>query len=297
MRHALWRLTACLVVGATAAAAQQAPPSTDIYLLDLKVSEGRVQIGPPHNITDRDGYDNQPCFAPDGKSLLYNSHRDGQNDVYLYSLAERSLARVTETKESEYSPTFMPDGAHFSVVRVEADGTQRLWRFDLSGRNPALVLENVKPVGYHAWADETTVALFVLGTPPTLQIADTRTGKADVILQNVGRSLHKVPGRGAISFVHKASEKEWWVKLLEPGSRQVTPLVQTLPGSEDYAWTSDGALLMGQGSKLFEYKPGRDETWKEVADLALQGVGGITRLAVSPMGDRLALVGQRPGKR
>ena len=38
---------------------------------------------------------------------------------------ERRISRVTQTPESEYSPTVMADGAHISVVRVEADGTQR----------------------------------------------------------------------------------------------------------------------------------------------------------------------------
>ena len=41
------------------------------------------------------------------------------------------------------------------------------------------MLADVKPVGYHAWADDHTLALFVLGQPATLQLADTRTGKAE----------------------------------------------------------------------------------------------------------------------
>ena len=45
-----------------------------------------------------------------------------------------STTRVTNTPESEYSPTVTPDGAHISVIRVEADGTQRLWRFTIDGR-------------------------------------------------------------------------------------------------------------------------------------------------------------------
>ena len=64
------------------------------------------------------------------------------------------------------------------------------------------------------------------------------------------------------------------------------------PG-EDYAWTPDGKLLMGQGAKLFVWDPTLGGDWREIADLGSAGIGGITRLAVSPLGDRLALVAER----
>ncbi len=38
-------------------------------------------------------------------------------------------------------------------------------------------------------ADAATVALFVLGSPPTLQIADIRTGQVDVLAQGLPSAL------------------------------------------------------------------------------------------------------------
>src|SRR6266851_5239494 len=92
-------------------AAPAAPPDTEIFLAPLSARE-QPAVGRPTNITSSPGYDNKPSFTPEG----------------------------------EYSPTVTPDGAHISVIRVEADGTQRLWRFTLEGRAPELVLERVKPV-------------------------------------------------------------------------------------------------------------------------------------------------------
>ena len=72
------------------------------------------------------------------------------------------------------------------MVRVEADATQRLWKFPLAGGKPILVLEKIKPVGYQAWIDQNTLALFILGAagkPSTLQIVDVRTEKAEVIAE------------------------------------------------------------------------------------------------------------------
>lgn len=278
------------------------PPNTDVFVVDLKGGGGALRLGQPAAVTTWDGYDNQPSFTPDGRALLYTSIRaDSQADIYRYDLRGRSTARLTETRESEFSPTVTPDGRFFSVVRVEADGTQRLWKFPLAaaaGGAPALVLEKVKPVGYHAWIDERRLALFVLGEPNTLQLAEVGAERAEVVERNIGRALHRVPrGGGEFSFVHKVSGGEWYVKGFDPKTRAARILVKTLTGSEDLAWTPGGVMLMAKDSKLFAFDPARDKEWREVADFAASGLRSITRLAVSPKGDRLALVAQRAAGR
>jgi Tol biopolymer transport system component len=273
----------------------QAAPSTDVFVAELRGRGAKLSVGAPTNVSAREGYDNQPSFAPNGRpSLYYTVGENGQTDIYEYDFAKQARTRVRHTTESEYSPTVTPDGKGLSVIRVEADRAQRLWRLPLDGGAPELILPDVKPVGYHAWADEHTVALFVLGSPPTLQLADTRTGKADIIEKNVGRSLHKVPGRAAISFVHKVSDSEWWIKQLDVATRAVKPLVRTLNGSEDYAWTPAGVLLMANGGTLHACEPGRDARWRAIARFGDGALQKVTRLAVSPSGDRLALVSEAP---
>ena len=266
---------------------------TDIFVGRLALNGGRLAVSELKNATDRNGYDNQPSFDPTGAFVLYTSGRtDGQTEIFRYDIAAGSSANVTKTPESEYSPTPMPGGVAFSVIRVEADSAQRLWSFDMDGRNPKLLLEDVMPVGYHAWGNERILALFVLGAPPTLQLADANTGRASVVEQNIGRSLHRIPGQLAISFVHKISDDEWWIKRLDLRTQQITPLVQTLSGSKDYAWTPSGYVLMGRGSILYQWNSGA-AGWTAVADLSSQGIDGITRIAVSPAGDRVAIVGNR----
>jgi len=275
------------------ATAVSAQPATDIFLGAITVRDGQVQVGQLQNITDRDGYDNQPSFALDGRSLLYTSIRDGQADIYRYDFVGESITRVTHTPESEYSPTAMPGGERFSVVRVEADSSQRLWHFDTAGHEPGLLLEEVEPVGYHAWYDEKLVALFVLGSPPSLQIVDISSGRARAVAEGIGRSLHRVPSRPAVAFVHKVSENDWQIKALDMRTGEIRFLVPTPSGSEDLAWTPDGIILMGQGSTLYQWNPKLSADWEIVADLADAGLRAITRIAVSPTGDRVAIVAQR----
>jgi hypothetical protein len=262
-------------------------PATDVYVAELTVVDGRARVGPARNATRRPGYDNQPAFLPDGRAFLYTSIRDdGQADIYRYDLATDSSVRVTATAESEYSPTPRLDGG-FAVVRVERDSTQRLWRFDAAG-HATLVLEHVKPVGYFAFGDAHTVGLFVLGQPPTFQIADTRTGRAETAASNIGRTIQPVPGRRAISFVQRTSDTTAWITVYDLDTRALTPLVGTPAGGDFYAWTPAGAVLVGRGSRLYQWTSGT--AWVEIADLAAGGLTSVTRLAVSPRGDRIAIV-------
>jgi hypothetical protein len=243
-------------------------------------------------ITDWAGYNNQPSFLPDGKGIFYTSIRDKQADIYRYNIRDSSTVQITNTPESEYSPTLMLDEKSISVVRVEGDGTQRLWKFPLTGGAPSLILENIKPVGYHLWIDDHTLALFVLGKPNTLQLVDLRSGKAEVVADNPGRILRRVPHQNKISFVHKLSDQEWLVKTFDLKTRAVATFIKTFAGVEDYAWTPSGLLLMANGSKVFSRKKS-DWAWVEVTDFGNAGLKNITRIAVSPKGDRIAVVSRR----
>jgi hypothetical protein len=287
------------------APAAQAPPDTEIYLAPMKIANGAIEIGPAEDITNNPGYDNQPFFTPDGHGVLFTSVRGAgpaagaagtQTDIYRYDIAGKRISQVTVTAESEYSPTITPAG-NLSVIRVEldADKTQRLWQFDIDGGNPRLVLENVKPVGYHAWSGPETVALFVLGQPATLQLADTRTGTAIVLASDIGRSIQRIPGSAGISFVQRersGGTVNLVLKELNPSTRAISVLTPAVEGSTeaDCAWTPDGTLLMVKGAALYGWRKGQTG-WKEVASLERLSLAGVTRLAASPKGDYLALVG------
>jgi len=276
---------------APAAADSTPTPGFEILVGYLAIVNGHLEVSNLLNVTEREGYDNQPQFTPDGNAVLYTSVRqDGQADIYRYDLNSKQTTRLTETPESEYSATVLPSRSTFAVVRVEADSTQRLWEFDLDGTNPRLLVANVAPVGYQAWADDHTVAFFVLGDstkPNSLQLVDIRTGAVDSVATDIGRSLHQIPGRRAISFVDKTGE-EWWIRALDVATMEITPVAPTLAGKEDYAWTPDGRILMGKDAVLHSWAPERG--WEEVADLGVGGIGSITRIAVSPHGDRVAIV-------
>jgi WD40 repeat protein len=273
----------------------QGPPGSDIWVADLTIRGGHVAIGKPVNVTARPGYDNQPAFLPDGSGFLYTRiGADGQADVWRYDFAARAAHAVTTTPESEYSPTFMPRASGISVVRVERDSTQRLWRLDLNGGHPALLFEKIKPVGYHAWAGDSLLALYVLGNPNALVLARLGSERADTVARNIGRALQPIPGRRAVSFVQVVDSTESWLTELSADSSAVRRLVRLPHGAEFHAWAPGGLVLVSDGTTLYQWDSHGTASWQPVADLGALGLRGVTRLAVSPSGDRLALVARDP---
>ncbi|MDP2320704.1 MAG: hypothetical protein Q8O42_15350 [Acidobacteriota bacterium] len=277
------------------------PPGTDIYLVTLPAGLASMKTSKPVPVSNAPGYDNQPMFSPDGGRLLFAANRDGkQIDIYAFDRASGRVAQLTQTAENENSPTFLPAGigepGGFSVVQTEPDRSQRLWRFDAAGKNPQLVLAEVKPVGYHAWVEPDHLAMFILGQPATLQVARVATGKAEVVARDIGRSLHRVPGTRNVSFVQRDSPVAFTIKEIAIDSRQITPLVAAVEGSadRDYAWMPDGrTVVMSSGTKIVSWTRG-GTGWTEVFDAAAFQLGGVSRLSVSPKGDAVAMVVAEP---
>lgn len=262
-------------------------PGTEIWLVDLHDTQQAVSVvDQPINITRRPGYDNQPAFSNDGSQVLYTRMEGEATDIWAVDLAIRKAAAVTQTPESEYSPTPMAAGG-FSVIRVEADGTQRIWAFEDQGTSPKLLFPDVAPAGYHAWFGDGAIGVFVLGEPHWLGVVEAGQTSAARAAEDIGRGLRADPN-GQLNFIQKKAGRNWLAQWV-PG--QIEPqILIPMPGqSEDFAWTPAGHVLVADGHTLMRWRPG-DLDWSKVADLNAELHGTVTRLAVSPDGRRLAYV-------
>jgi hypothetical protein len=151
--------------------AQTPPAGTDIFVFDLKEKKGKISLSKGKNVTKRKGYDNQPAFF-NNDYILYSSFDKDQNDIMIVDLYDNKITNLTNTKTSEYSPFPMERYNSFATVRVEEDGTQRLWLFPMDGKaSPQLIFEKIAPVGYFAW-NMDQVLMFVLGDPASLVLAN-----------------------------------------------------------------------------------------------------------------------------
>lgn len=271
----------------------QQPKGTDIYLTSFEIKNNKYTFSDPINFTNREGYDNQPSFTPDGKEILYVSQRNDQTDIYKYDLETKNIYQVTNTSESEYSPTITPNEEKISVVRVENDGTQRLWSFNCEGQNPEILINTIVPVGYYGWMSKDLVGMFVLGEHSSLQLFNFSTGKHDIVISDIGRSIKKVPNKNLLAFSYTKNKNKQVINLLDLENLKVSKLVNALEGSEDFTFSPDGKLYMAQKSKIFIYDlNSKNAKWNEIADFSKYGITHIYRLSINNQNNKLAFVSE-----
>lgn len=268
-------------------------PSTSIYSFDFELDGDSLYLNNPSYLTsfNTNGYNNQPAFF--NRHEVYfstNMYNDTLTEIAKLNILTRRLYRVTNTIESEFSPTLSPNPRYFSTVRIERNGKdQSLWLYPVDrssyGRR---LLEDLDNIGYHLWLSEDEVVLFLVSNPISMVIANVETGIHKTILKNIGRCF-RLNQNGEILFVHKLSTKDWYLKKMDPESGTVKILTTTLPENEDFEILPDGSIIMGNGSELYRYVDrGVNAQWQKVDDLKSLGIKKISRMSISE--DKLLIV-------
>ncbi len=267
-------------------------PEFEIYGSKLINNNGSWQVTELINLSNHDGYDNQPSFSPDGKLLYFSSVRDSiQSDIYAIDLSDKSTKQITNTIESEYSPVFTNNGNSFTVVRVEKDSAQRMWEFNKSGTSQKVILPKIDSVGYYCKVDEKLYAFFMVTEPPTMVLADAKKQTTIAIDKNIGRCIKRIPGENAISYIVKKSDKQWVIKKYDLDKNRISIISLIPPISEDFIWTTDNKILMARNNQfwIYNYKAEVPD-WKMISEIKELNGKKIYRLALSADGITLAFV-------
>jgi hypothetical protein len=266
---------------------------SEIILFDLKIKNGQLALSNPVNITNHKGYDNQPFFHPSKQLIYYSSFDDSsRSDIKYYNYKSGKTSNLTVTRVREYSPTVTPDGKFISCIIQRDNGAQDLGKYPITGGQAETLINNLT-VGYHAWASKENLLLFVLGDSDrnTLHYYNVSEKTDSIIAVNVGRSLHKIPGQNAMSFIQKTSAKESLVQRFDLATGSINTIASTLPGQDHITWLQNNILVSASDDKLFSLKVGADEEWRPVI---VEGGTSIlkttTRLATNRKNTKLAVV-------
>jgi tricorn protease-like protein len=268
-----------------------AQPATDIFVFDLDVTKDKITIRNPKNITAKQGYDNQPFFHPEMPLLYFvSANTEARTDIFEYNLKSGQTKKITDTHDKEYSPTVTPDKQFLSCILQTDSGAQDLVKYPINGGTPTPLIQN-KVVGYHTWANAKQVVVFTLPQPFKLEVVNLESGQSLTVAEGIGRSIHKIPGKEAISFVKKISDTEVEIQMLNMTSMTTSTVTKSPDGKEhDMVWTSDGKIFMSVDKGLFFIDPGKSFEWKPIIIESGISIATITRMAVSPDGKKIAIV-------
>ncbi len=287
MRHALLALLLLLALPATGQIL-----TTEVWLGKLDMQEGRFAVSELRNISNHPGYDNQPAFFPDGESLLFSTEAESLSETGLGVHAVRywigNGESVPLVKARGFSPTPTADGKQFTTLR---EGT--VWLHELDGTPLRILLPHVKTAGYYARIDEERWVLFMNEEKRHIAIWDEARFSLAYVVPGAVTAPYRIPGTNAVTFVVQEGESKKLVRLdLHDDRGSLNRVLATIPffTSGAHVWTARGTLLMASGNAIHEWHPDHPDEWPIVQRFTDPDLQGITRIALSPRGDRIALV-------
>ncbi len=264
-------------------------PETDIWLFQLEKKDNILIYTNPLNINKRAGYDNQPAFSGDNKSILYVSIKDDkQADIYQYNSKTKTHIQLTKTKTSEYSPTILPDGKGFSCVVVEMDSAQRIWQYNFDGTFNHIIAEQVDSVGYHSWLSNDTLLYYKLTNPHSLRAINNKTSEDVWICNHPSRAFKKMGNTNNFIYAIKDSISMTF-RVYNPTLRE-SKLYATYPSvSEDFIWHPELGLVKAENANLLRYNES-SKMWDVLFSFSNLGIKKITRFIFDNKNKQLAIV-------
>lgn len=263
--------------------------NTEVYLFDVKTVNRKTEIVNPRNISNNQGYDNQPSFY-DGNTILFSSTRNGQTDIAKYDIESERTTWVTDTPQgSEYSPLKIPGKNSASAIRLDSTGLQRLYEYSVWDGTYSELLKDLK-VAYHVWFNPNIVVSSVSEDDRLdLIVSNLSDGTHKTIQKNVGRSLHQIPNSNLISFISKENEV-WEIRSLNPLTGEVKKITKMFENIDDICWLGKDLIIAANNKVLMQINPETKNEWDRFLRLEKKGINHISRIAVSPNGKYLSLV-------
>lgn len=109
----------------------------DIWTVPAAGGEARLLISHP-------AYDSRPLYSPDGTRLAFMSTRTGGGDIYILTLANGQLKRLTFDDVPEQLDSWSRDGRsiYFSSGTKDVNGMNDIYRVSVDGGTPMAVSDD-----------------------------------------------------------------------------------------------------------------------------------------------------------
>ncbi len=253
-------------------------PNTDIWLFKLQTKKQVISIKLGKNITNRNGYDNQPSYSADSKKIYFVSIKeDKQADIYYYDLGSEKIIQLTKTLESEYSPTEMPDKKSITCVTVLKDSSQVIQQLTYHKNNTVsktIQITNTDSVGYFTFLNTDTFIYYKLTQPHSLRYYCISTNEDKWLGYQPIRGF-KAINRYTLIYGLKDTAKVTFYKydFILHKSEKYCDYHST---NEDIIWHPEWGLLKSEGLKILRFDTTKNE-WQLLFDLSSYGLKKITR--------------------
>ena len=273
-----------------------AQSDSEIFLLDIKFKQDKIEISNVKKISNNKGYNNQPIFVSNDK-ILFTSERNFQNDIVQYDSSKKSLKYLTNTQTSEYSPIRYKKNK-VSAVSLDKKGEQYLRIYNIKNNTYNIPFTD-KIVGYYNYSKQIKnliISSVLENNELVLYTSNLKTKEHTYVDNNTGRSIHNIPkykfGQEKISYISK-KDSIWNINYVDLSNYKTKTITTTLNNNEDICWFKDGSILTSHKNNLYIFNSKLSNDWILLCSLEEYGITNISRIAINPDNDKLALVNSK----
>lgn len=118
--------------------------NSEIYVMKANVPEGPTNR--PVRLTNNTASDAQPDWSPDGKKVVFQSRRTGNEEIFVMNADGSRPKNLTKNPAEDGDPVFSPDGKRIAFVSSRpigpVTGDAEIWRMRTDGTNSVQLTEN-----------------------------------------------------------------------------------------------------------------------------------------------------------
>ena len=106
--------------------------NADLCLLPGSLING-VAEGKTVDVISSTREDSRGSWSPDGKKIAFNSDRDTNMNIWIYSMDDSSIRQLTKGPGGDYQATWSPDGNAITFFSSRS-GNSDIWKMDSNGK-------------------------------------------------------------------------------------------------------------------------------------------------------------------
>jgi hypothetical protein len=263
---------------------------TEVWVGALDLRDGRFVASDLKNISNHRGYDNQPSFLPDGDSLLFTTEASSLDDTGLGVHAVRYDFVTGKSTPLPLARGFSPTPTADGRIMILRQGG--VWLHDARGKLLRALTET-KEAGYFQRFEadtQDTWVLFMNDKDRRIVLYDPVSHALETMITGAITAPYRVPGERAVTFVVQDKETLTLHRLDVDGKRVTTLATIPFPTGGHHVWTPRKTIFIASGPEIHEWDPRKPGEWPVVQRFDQPDLQDITRIAISPGFDRVALV-------
>jgi serine/threonine-protein kinase len=230
--------------------------NSDIWALPVSPTTGAPTAAPgPVVATTR--VESRGAWSPDGRTIAFNSDRDGEMNIWLHDVGSGTDRRLTNGAGGDYQPSWTPDGRTLAFFSARA-GTIDIWSVSVAdGRLTRLTLDPAMDTNPFYSPDGRLIAFL-----------SDRLGRTDVWVMNAdGSGQRRLTTTGAGGhFLRWTRDGQAIVFRAESGTQTQIMRVSVADGSltrlpdvssgGHMSWSPDQSLILDvRGHKTLWVNP------------------------------------------